>query len=183
MKFIKFKFWLPTPSYLFSALFVIGGVISTSSAFAQVYRCLEDGEVVYSSEASSAKQKNCVRVKTPKPPRAQTFSEEPVKRASRVSADSSKPPPIPSPSAFPRIDASTQKYRDNDRAAILDEERRKEAALLSDLKKEFNNGTPERKADERDQQKYLDRVNKLKQSILRTETNVKSLERELQSVR
>jgi hypothetical protein len=70
-----------------------------------------------------------VLAKAPKPPRTQISSEEPVKRPGRVSSNNPKPQPIPSPSAFPRIDASTQKYRDNDSAAILDEERRKEAAL------------------------------------------------------
>jgi Domain of unknown function (DUF4124) len=183
MKLRLFKIWLSIPSYVFIAFVALGSLASSASAFAQVFRCVEDGEIVYSNQPSSAKKKNCVRVKAPAPPRAQISSEEPVRRLGRVSSDNSKPPLTPSPSAFPRIDAGTQKYRDNDRAAILDEERRKEASLLSDLKKEFNNGAPERRTDERDQQKYLERVDKLKQNILRTETNVKSLERELQSVR
>jgi hypothetical protein len=183
MEFRLSKIRLPRRGDVLFALLALGIFASIGNVGAQVYRCMEDGEVVYSNQSSSARQKNCVRVNAPKPTRAQIYLDEPVKRVGRNSADGLKPSPIASPSAFPRVDASTQKYRDNDRAAILDEERRKETALLNDLKREFNNGTPERRADERDQQKYLERVEKLKQSILRAETNVKSLERELQSVK
>jgi hypothetical protein len=183
MKFRLLKIRLPRRGYALLALLTLGIFTSSANVYAQVYRCMEDGEVVYSNQSSSARQKNCVRVIAPKPPRAQIYSDEPVKRVGRTSVDNPKPSPIASPSAFPRVDASTQKYRDNDRAAILDEERRKETALLNELKREFNNGTPERRIDERDQAKYLERVEKLKQSILRAETNVKSLERELQSVK
>jgi Domain of unknown function (DUF4124) len=153
-----------------------------SSAQAQVYRCIEEGEIVFSNESSNAKKKNCSRVNSPKPVRAPPTADEAPRMAKR-SAESVNPVRSSSATGFPRVDASTQKYRDNDRAAILDEERRKEAILLESLRKEFNNGAPERRTDELEQKKYLDRIEKLKQSILRAETNVNSLERELRSVK
>jgi Domain of unknown function (DUF4124) len=184
MKFVSFKSRISLKALGISVLLLIGSNSLCSYSFAQVYRCVEDGEVVFSNLPSSARQKNCVRVRAPKPPSAQLPAEEPVRKSARgVSTDNVKPQVTSSPSSFPKVDATIQKYRDNDRAAILDEERRKEAAILSELKKEFNNGIPERRGDERDQQRYLERVEKLKQSILRAETNVRSLERELQSVR
>jgi hypothetical protein len=183
MKPILFKRGINVEAFRGGVLLLIGCMSFYSNCFAQVYRCVEDGEIVFNSQASSARQKNCVRVRAPKPPLAQVPPEESLKKPGKIAADNSKPQAISSPSSFPKVDPSSQKYRDNDRAAILEEERRKEAAVLNDLKKEFNNGVPERRADERDQQKYLERVDKLKHSILRAETNVKSLDRELQSVK
>jgi hypothetical protein len=51
---------------------------------------------------------------------------------------------------------------------------------MTEQKKEFNGGEPERRGDERNYQKYLDRVEKLKEDIQRSENNLKSLDRELQ---
>jgi hypothetical protein len=152
-------------------------------ARADVYRCNEDGEIVFSNSPASAKQKNCVRIKSPSPARSQLPRDEPVRFSRPAPSDNLRPTSSPSPNAFPKVDASTQKFRDNDRAAILDEERRKESSVVADLKREFNNGAPERRAEERDQHKYLERVEKLRQGISRAEANVKSLERELQSVK
>jgi hypothetical protein len=160
----------------------------TDIALAQVYRCVEDDVTVFSNASSNAKKKNCVQVQDFRPSQNKPTQNrlplgESPKNASRVSRETPKLQSSSSSSNFPKIDAATQKYRDNDRAAILEEERRKEAALLSDLKKEFNNGSPERRTDERDAQRYAERIEKLRLNILRAETNVKSLERELQSVR
>ena len=66
---------------------------------------------------------------------------------------------------------------------ILEDELSKEEAKLADLRKEFNGGEPERRGDERNYQKYLDRVQRLKDDIGRSEVNIASLKRELASVR
>ena len=62
---------------------------------------------------------------------------------------------------------------------ILEAELRKEEAALESLKKDFNNGQPERRGDERNYQKYLDRVNEMKAALTRKEADVASLRREL----
>jgi predicted RNase H-like nuclease (RuvC/YqgF family) len=54
---------------------------------------------------------------------------------------------------------------------------------LTELKAEFNNGEPERRGDERNFQRYTERVEKLKADIARSEANVESLRRELGAVR
>jgi hypothetical protein len=59
---------------------------------------------------------------------------------------------------------------------------RKEEAALDALKREYNNGEPERQGDERNYQKYLDRTNELKAAISRKEADVGSLRRELQKL-
>jgi hypothetical protein len=50
------------------------------------------------------------------------------------------------------------------------------------LKQEYNNGQPERRGDEKNYQKYLDRVAEMKASIERSESDVAALRRELSKV-
>jgi len=44
---------------------------------------------------------------------------------------------------------------------------RREEGRLADLQREYNNGEPERRGDERNYQRYLDRVAELKAGIAR----------------
>lgn len=72
-----------------------------------------------------------------------------------------------------------QKARDADAKRILEAELRKEEEALSGLQKEYNGGQPERRGDERNFQKYQDRVAELKAAVTRKEADVASLRREL----
>ena len=65
----------------------------------------------------------------------------------------------------------------------MQEELAAEEKRLADLKKEFNNGEPERKGDEKNFQKYQDRTEKVKADVTRSESNVESLRRELGSIK
>ena len=56
---------------------------------------------------------------------------------------------------------------------------RKEESALEALKREYNNGEPERRGEERNAQKYLDRVAELKAAILRKESDVAAIRREI----
>ena len=80
--------------------------------------------------------------------------------------------------AFPKVDPAEQRVRDLERRRILSEELRKEEARLAELRAEFRDGEPERRGDERNYQKYLDRVQRLKDEIARTESAMASLKRE-----
>ena len=57
-----------------------------------------------------------------------------------------------------------------------------EVKLLEDKKKEYNDGEPERFGSERNYQRYLDRVQRLKDEIVLHEENIRSLEIELQDL-
>lgn len=81
--------------------------------------------------------------------------------------------------SFPRIDSQTQKRRDQDRMQILTDEIRAEEAKLAELKKEYQNGEPERQGNERNYAKYQERVATLKDDIARTEKNIDALKREI----
>ena len=56
---------------------------------------------------------------------------------------------------------------------------KREEAKLAELQKEFNNGEPERKGDERNFQKYQDRVEEMKAAVARKQSDVAALKREL----
>ena len=82
-------------------------------------------------------------------------------------------------SSFPRIDSQIQKRRDQDRLQILMEEVRTEESKLSELRREYQNGEPERLGGERNYAKYQERVAQMKDDILRTEKNIEALKREI----
>lgn len=89
----------------------------------------------------------------------------------------------PSPADFPRVGDAEQKARDNDRRQILQDELRNEEAKLAAMKKEFNNGEPERNGNERNYAKYQERVAGMKDNISRAEKNVEALKREINNIR
>jgi len=87
--------------------------------------------------------------------------------------------PSPGSSASSKVDAQEQKARDSDARKILQDELIKAQAQLDALQKEYNNGQPERKGDEKNYQKYLDRTADLKAQITRTESDISAITREL----
>jgi hypothetical protein len=81
-----------------------------------------------------------------------------------------------------RVDAQEQKARDNDSRRILEDELRKSEAQLDALKKEYNNGEPERQGNEKNYQKYLDRVAEMRSAIERKQIDIAALRREIQKL-
>ena len=81
--------------------------------------------------------------------------------------------------ASERVDPAAQRARDTDARRILTEELRREQERLTMLQKDFNDGQPERRGDERNYQKYLDRVTDMKAAIQRKESDVTALRREI----
>ena len=90
-----------------------------------------------------------------------------------------KPRPAASSASGARIDPAEQRARDNDARRILESELKREEERLGVMKTEFNNGEPERRGDEKNYQKYLDRVNDMKASMARKENDIASIKREL----
>ncbi len=78
-----------------------------------------------------------------------------------------------------RVDPAEQRARDSDAKRILNEELRREEDKLAQLKRDFNNGEPERNGDERNYQKYLDRVAEMRSAIARKEADIAAIKREL----
>jgi hypothetical protein len=78
-----------------------------------------------------------------------------------------------------RIDVGEQRARDSDSKQILMTELKKEEQLLSSLRSTYNNGEPERQGDEKNYQRYLDRVAEMKAEMVRKESDIAALKREI----
>jgi hypothetical protein len=81
-----------------------------------------------------------------------------------------------------RVDPVAQRARDTDARRILEGELRSEEEKLAVMQKEFNNGQPERQGDEKNFQKYLDRVDQMRAAIARKEIDIAALQREIKKL-
>jgi hypothetical protein len=95
-------------------------------------------------------------------------------------------PPRPRPAAASagrsgesRVDPAEQRSRDSDARRILGDELRREEDRLVQLRKDYNNGEPDRQGDERNYQRYQERVAELKAAIVRKEVDIAAIKREL----
>jgi hypothetical protein len=153
-----------------SAVVLLVSITGFAQAQGDVFLCVNDKGL--KEYKNTGETKGCKRVDL----QGVTMIPSPYKRplvqtvAARASA---------SPSDFPRIDSGTQKARDNDRMQILLDEMKTEEKKLAELKKEFNNGEPERQGNERNYVKYQERVASMKEDIDRTEKNIEALKREI----
>lgn len=152
----------------------------------QVYRCPGN---VYTDQLSAreAQRMGCktldgtpVTVVQSKRPKSSAVARPPAVRSPGPAPGSSAAiTSAPSPQGGLRVDANDQRARDSDARRILESELRKEEEKLGLMRKEFNNGEPERRGDERNYAKYQERVNELKSAIARKEADVAALRREL----
>ena len=75
---------------------------------------------------------------------------------------------------------SEQRARDSDTRAILESELKKAEIKLAEQQKEFNKGEPKKQGIEgRNYQRYLDRVAEMKESMVRHESDIAGLKREI----
>ena len=81
-----------------------------------------------------------------------------------------------------RVPATVQVQRDMARRRIILTELQAAQQRLGQLQAEYQNGEPARQGNERNYQKYLDRVAMLKQQIQNTEASISSLQRELSNL-
>lgn len=148
------------------------------SANAQIYKCEgADGVVEYSNSPPAPKSGRSCR----------TIEVGPI-TVIPAPKPAVRPPPPATPGSrpgegFPKVDSATQRARDDDRRRILQDELGKEEGRLAELRKEYNNGEPERQGNERNYQKYLDRVQRLKDDIERAEANVGTIRKELSAIK
>lgn len=147
--------------------------LSAAPAWAQssgkpVYRC-PGNPVLYTDtlSAKEAKDKGCRTLEGAPITVIQAFKPRPTAAA-----------PVPSVSRE-RVDSGEQRARDTDARRILEGELRREEEQLAAMQKEYNNGEPERRGDEKNYQKYQDRVAELKAAIARKESDIAALKREL----
>ncbi|MDQ3058479.1 MAG: hypothetical protein M3R45_02990 [Pseudomonadota bacterium] len=149
----------------------------------QVYRCAGVGGSApeYINNVKDAQNRNCQLISGGNVTVVQTMPTSRVTvRAPTTVRDSSVPR---SASSSPRLaegSSPEQRARDSDSRGILEAELRKSEAKLAELEKEYNKGEPEKQGIEgRNYQRYLDRVNELKENITRSQSDIAGLKREL----
>lgn len=166
------------PSWWATMLAAMLGMVA-GQAWAQgvVYRC--PGPPVLYTDAMTAKEaadKGCrsiegapISVIAPSKPRAPTATASGSGAGSGAGGQSGDL----------KVDVKDQRVRDDDRRRILEQELRDAEGKLAKIQQEYNNGQPERRGDERNFQKYLDRTTELKASVSRQEADVQAIKREL----
>ncbi len=148
-----------------TALLILLSVFLSQAALADIYKLVdENGRVTYSNAPLKGAKK---------------LNLEPI---STVAMPKPKPPAA-SPASFPRVDSETQKKRDGTRRDILEQELAAEQKLLEEAKKAQAEGEATRQGDERNYQKYLDRIQGLKDNVALHEKNIDALNKELAGVR
>jgi hypothetical protein len=89
-----------------------------------------------------------------------------------------------SPPGFPRVDAETQKGRDDLRRKVLSDELSAEEKLLADARTAYGNGAPAPMPEEQtDAEKYRQRISRLRQAVQLHERNIEALKKELGNMR
>lgn len=160
-------------------LILAAGLALHNGAQAQgtVYKCVDDaGRVEFTDTARRGCKALDLPGYAPPPPRASA----PIPA---VRPTSPGPAAAVSPAAFPRVDTAQQRARDDERREILNDELRIEQKKLAELRRDFNNGEPERQGNERNYAKYQERVASMRNEIGRTERNIEALQREISNIR
>lgn len=156
-----------------SGIVATGLLLGSGTASAQermVYKC--PGNLY--TDTLSAKEAAAKGCKTLEGAPVTVIQTTPRPRATAPATADSAPRPADS-----RVSPDDQKARDTDKRRILEAELQREEARLAGLRAEYNNGQPERRGDEKNYQKYLDRVAEMKAGLERSESDVAALRREL----
>lgn len=137
----------------------------------------DDGHVTYSdSPVKGAKKSSCFE------PPPQPAAPPPAANRAMGSPPPATAQPAP-PGGLPNVDPNTQKRRDDSRRKILEEELAVEEKALAQARKELAEGEATRTGDERNYQRYLDRVQGLKDRVSQHERNIGALRQELSNLR
>lgn len=143
----------------------------TAGASSVVYRC-PGPPVLYTDSITpqEAKERNCRTIEGA--PITIVQIPKAVPKAREVSASGAR-------GAEGRVDPAAQRQRDSDARRILEAELKREETRLAEMQQEFNNGEPERRGDERNNQRYIDRVADMRSAIARKESDIAAIKREL----
>lgn len=138
------------------------------SAHAEIYKIIDaNGKITYSNIPSKG---------------AQRLNLEPISTITgskpRSSAANNS-----TPANFPKVDSDTQKKRDDMRRKLLSDELAAEMKHLGEAKLALSDGENVRLGNERNYQKYLDRVALLKENVVLHEKNIAALQKELSNLK
>jgi hypothetical protein len=160
-----------------AALSAAGAACAQSATQATVYRC-PGPPVLYTDTltAQEARDRGCRTIEGA--PITVVQSRRPASAPANANPNGSAASAAPR-QAEARVDPAAQRARDSDARRILGDELQREEARLAELQREYNGGEPERRGDERNYQRYLDRVAEMKAGIARKEADIAAIRREI----
>ena len=151
-----------------------GPAAAQSSEGGVMYRCPGND---YSNTLSAAEAEK-LRCKKVENAAVTVIQSSPGAASSAASA----PPARPVPAAMEPIsaaDSAALRARASNARRDLEGRLKSEESSLARLEQEFNGGDPERRIDEFDFQKYLDRVARMRSEITRKQIDIAELRREI----
>ena len=151
----------------FAAALSAGAAAQAATDGQTMYRC-PGNEYNNTLSAKDAKDKGC-----------KTIEGAPI---TIIQSNKPRGPTTPVASSGPvgtRVDPADQRARDNDARRILEAELKREEDRLAAMRTDYNNGQPERQGNEKNYQKYLDRVADMKTALARKESDILALKREI----
>lgn len=145
-------------------------LILAAPAQAEIYKYVdENGQVTF----TDVFKKGGKRIELPGAP-------APAARASKAPTKASYKP---SPADFPRIDAGTQKRRDDIRRQVLQDEISGEKRNAEEARRQLALGERLQPGERATDATYLSRVNKLRATVQQHEQNIVSIQRELANLK
>ena len=167
----------PFETMKLSVVLGLAALLSAAPAFADIYKCIDEGgHVTYTNAKVGGK--GCSLLS-----RDQPVSSVPAGPAPRPAGASAGTSAAPGTASFPRVDAGTQRARDNDRRRILEDELSAEQASLATAQKDLADQESIRNGDERNYQRVLDRLQPYKDKVQLHERNIEALRREIANLR
>ncbi|RXZ44985.1 DUF4124 domain-containing protein [Crenobacter cavernae] len=161
------------------ALVLVLAVLLSGTTQAAVYKYVDaNGRITYTNVPMRGSQRVDLAPLSSYRPSGESAAVSPRSSSSGGSA-SSTPRPAGSAGAYPQVSADTQKQRDAGRRKILEDELGNEQKALADARKALTDGEATRNGNEKNYQKYLDRVQKLKDAVTDREKNVAAIRKEL----
>ena len=155
-------------------LWALSSLAAAQSSGGVVYRCPGPPDLYTDAlTPEEAKQKGCRTIEG-----APITVMRSAPRPAQASAPAAAPAPAPRPEGS-RVDPNEQRARDSERRSILSAELQREEQRLAELRREYNDGQPERRGDERNYARYLERVAGMKAAIERKESDIAAIRREL----
>ena len=141
-----------------------------------MYRC-PGNDYKNTISAKDAEKLGCRRIEGAPITIIQTTKPQP-----QGQARAGTPVPVASGASGTRIDPVAQRARDSDARRILENELKTEEDKLADMQKDYNGGQPERRGDEKNFQKYTDRVADMTAALARKQADIAAIRRELQKL-
>jgi hypothetical protein len=146
------------------------------AAWAETCKYLDsEGRVIYSNTPNNP-PKGATKVKC--------FEDPSPKQAPASTANSdSKPANSDAKAKLPRVSESTQKTRDGERRRILEQELVDETAQLAVAKEQLAEQEAVRNGNERNYERYLERVKPYRDAVATHEHNIEAIKREIANLK